>query len=63
VSIDNIVYQSSIGLYGDLGSARETVKRLFANDPSFMEFALRGPTISEFTRSLFNDVAREIEGE
>ena len=61
VGFDNIAYQSSLGLYSDLGPLRESLKKMFSNDPSFMEYALRGPRISEVTRSLFRDIATEIE--
>jgi len=61
VSWDNIAYQSSLGLYSDLGPLRATMKKLFSSDPSFMEYAFRGPRISEYTRSIFRDIATEIE--
>jgi len=61
VSLDNVAYQSSLGLFSDLGPLRESLRKMFSYDPSFMEFALRGPTISEVTRSLFRDIATEIE--
>jgi len=64
LSVDNIIYHSNLGLYGgDLDSLRATLKSLFTVDPDFMDFALRAIVISEFTRSFFIEVAREIEND
>ena len=63
VGMDGIIYNRSLGLYGDLGPLRATVKSLFTDDPGAMDYALRGILISEYTRSLFIEVATEIEND
>ena len=59
-SLDNNIYQSSLGLF-DIDSQRVGIRAMFDADRGLREFALRLPGISPVARDEFQAIANELD--